>query len=167
MNRSQFSPGADANSDQSRLLLPVLGNFYRIAEPASYALLRLAFGIILVTHGLPKILGEGHGGMADPTASAVNFIQNRLYLPAPAMFGAFVTGLESVGGILLALGLATRLVAPMVGVEMAAICFILGPTWVWLERGIEYPLLMGFLALFISLRGGGRYSLDHLIGKEI
>ena len=93
--------------------------------------------------------------MADPTASAVNFIQNRLYLPAPAMFGAFVTGLESVGGILLALGLATRLVAPMVGIEMATICFILGPTWVWLERGIEYPLLMGFLALFIYLRGGG------------
>ena len=37
----------------------------------------------------------------------------------------------------------------------------------WLDRGIEYPLLMGFLALQISIRGGGRFSLDRLLGREI
>lgn len=167
MESSRFQSGSDAELGQPRLLFPELSKFYRAAEPACYALLRVSFGAILVTHGLPKILGGGHGGMSDPTASAVNFIQNRLNLPAPAVFGAFVTGLESVGGALLALGLATRLVAPMVAVEMAAVCFILGPTWVWLERGIEYPLLMGFVALFIALHGGGRFSLDHLVGREI
>lgn len=165
-----MTPDKDADSPgegEAVLLFPALGAFYRFAGALSYALLRCAFGIILVTHGLPKALGSGHGEMANPAASAVNFIQNGLYLPRALYFGYFVTALEVVGGILLALGFLTRLIAPMVAVEMAAICYVMGPTWAWLDRGIEYPLLMGFLALHISFRGGGRYSLDHLIGREL
>lgn len=150
-----------------RLVFPGLREFYNRAEPVSYALLRFVFGIILLTHGLPKALGTGHGQMADPAASAVNFIQNVLHLPAPLYFGYFVTALETVGGVFLALGLLTRLIAPMVAVEMAAICYVMGPTWVWIDRGIEYPLLMGFLALYLSFRGGDHYSLDRLIGREL
>jgi hypothetical protein len=31
---------------------------------------------------------------------------------------------------------------------------------------MEYALLMGLVALGIFLNGGGRYSLDRLIGRE-
>jgi len=31
---------------------------------------------------------------------------------------------------------------------------------VWVDRGIEFPFLMGALALYIAVRGGGRYSID-------
>jgi Flp pilus assembly pilin Flp len=31
---------------------------------------------------------------------------------------------------------------------------------------MEYALLMGIIALAILCRGGGRYSVDHYIGRE-
>jgi uncharacterized membrane protein YphA (DoxX/SURF4 family) len=32
---------------------------------------------------------------------------------------------------------------------------------------MEYALFMGIIALAILLRGGGRYSLDQYIGREL
>ena len=50
---------------------------------------------------------------------------------------------------------------------MAVISFaVLYPNWSWGKRGMEYALFMGIVALAILLRGGGRYSLDRLIGRE-
>ena len=149
------------------LLFPALRRFYEIANPVSYALLRLAFGLILLTHGLPKLLGESHGAMANPFASSVNFITTTLHFPAPVAFGYFVMLLETFGAVMLASGLFTRLIAPMVAVQMAMICLIHHPKWAWIDRGMEYPFLMGLVALHIAFRGGGRFSLDRLIGREL
>ncbi len=37
----------------------------------------------------------------------------------------------------------------------------------WLKAGYEYPLLWGIVALAIALRGGGPYSVDRKIGREL
>ena len=37
----------------------------------------------------------------------------------------------------------------------------------WMARGYEYVLMWGLVCFAISLRGGGRYSLDRLIGREL
>jgi len=37
----------------------------------------------------------------------------------------------------------------------------------WTEGGFEYPLFWGVVALFFVVCGGGRYSADALIGREI
>lgn len=152
---------------QAALVFPGLAGFYAVAQPLSYALLRVAFGLILLTHGLPKILGGGHGSMGNPLASATNFIDTKLHFPAPVLFGYFAALLESGGAIMLVLGLLTRIVAPMIAVEMAFICMIHYPVFAWIDRGMEYALLMGLVALCISFHGGGRFSLDRLIGKEV
>jgi len=74
---------------------------------------------------------------------------------------------EFFGGILLALGLFTRIVAAAFVIEMAVISFaVLYPNWSWGRRGMEYALFMGIVALAIFFRGGGRWSLDRLIGRE-
>ena len=75
--------------------------------------------------------------------------------------------LSMIGAIMLAAGLFTRLVAPMVAVQMAMICLIHYPKWAWIDRGMEYPFLMGLVALHMSFRGGGRFSADGLIGREL
>ncbi|MHC8289594.1 DoxX family protein [Pseudomonas sp. XS1P51] len=149
------------------LLIPALAPFYRLGEPVSYALLRATYGVIMVTHGLPKLLGQSHGSMADPMAASINLIQNVLHLPMPGLIGLLVALLEGVGGLLLVLGLGTRLLAAMMGIQMLTIASILGPTWPWIDRGIEYPVLMAFLSLYILFRGAGRYSLDHTLGREL
>jgi putative oxidoreductase len=55
----------------------------------------------------------------------------------------------------------------MVAVQMAMICLIHYPKWAWIDRGMEYPFLMGLVALHMSFRGGGRFSADRLIGREL
>ncbi|MFK0378510.1 DoxX family protein [Pandoraea sp. NPDC090278] len=129
-------------------------------EPALYALLRTAFGIVLFTHGLPKVLGASHGSMADPMAGSINLIQNVMGLPFAPQLAFLVMLLETVGAIMLTLGLFTRAVALLFVLEMVGISYALGPTWPWIDRGIEYPVLMALLAFYIVARGGGAYSLD-------
>jgi putative oxidoreductase len=75
--------------------------------------------------------------------------------------------LEFFGGILLTLGLLTRVVAAAFVIEMAVISFaVLWPNWSWGHRGMEYALFMGIVALAIFFRGGGRWSLDNAMRKE-
>ena len=129
-------------------------------EPLSYMLLRVAFGLMLMTHGIPKMLGRSHGSMADPMAGSVHLIGNVLHLPAAPLIGWFIALLEGVGGLMLALGLLTRLVAPLVVVQMLVISWLLAPTFPWIDRGFEYPLMLVFVVLLIAARGGGPVSLD-------
>ncbi|NMO16968.1 hypothetical protein HPC49_12220 [Pyxidicoccus fallax] len=42
-----------------------------------------------------------------------------------------------------------------------------GSTWSWIDRGIESPVMLGFLSLFLSFRGGGALSVDRAIGSEL
>ncbi len=37
----------------------------------------------------------------------------------------------------------------------------------WTEGGWEYPVLWAAIAGMFAIKGGGRYSLDRLIGREI
>lgn len=137
------------------------------AEPAFYALLRLAFGIVLFTHGLPKALGIPHGSMADPMAGSTRLIQDVMGLPFAPQLAFLVMLLETVGALMLALGLWARPVALLIVLQMAGICYALGPTWPWIDRGIEFPFLMGFLALYIAVRGSGRFALERRLGMRI
>ncbi|MBA1273319.1 DoxX family protein [Stutzerimonas azotifigens] len=129
-------------------------------EPLAYALLRVTYGLVMVTHGLPKLLGSAHGSMGDPMAASTRLIEQVLHLPFPSAFALMVALLEGIGGLMLAAGLATRVLAALMAIQMLAIVYILAPTWAWIDRGIEYPLLMLSLSLYIALRGPGFHSLD-------
>ncbi|TLX63149.1 DoxX family protein [Stutzerimonas nosocomialis] len=129
-------------------------------EAIAYALLRATYGAIMVTHGLPKLLGQAHGSMGDPMAASTRLIDEVLRLPFPGTFALMVALLEGLGGLMLAVGLATRVVAALMAIQMLAIVYILAPTWAWIDRGIEYPLLMLVLSLYLVLRGPGVHSLD-------
>lgn len=134
-------------------------------EPLGYLLLRIAFGLMLMTHGLPKLLGRSHGSMADPMAASVHLIGNVLHLPAAPLIAWLIALLEGVGGLMLVLGFLTRGVAPMVTVQMLVISWLLAPTFPWIDRGFEYPLMLAFMALFLGVRGSGPFSVDAWRGR--
>lgn len=136
------------------------------AEPLSYVLLRTGFGLMLMTHGLPKILGTSHGSMADPMSGSVNLIKNVLHLPAAPLIGWLIALLEGGGGLMLAAGLLTRWVAPLVVAQMLVICWLMAPKFAWIDRGFEYPLMLVLMALVIAVRGGGAYSLDAWLERK-
>ena len=151
----------------AQLVFARLAPLYTGGRTISYVLLRVAFGLTIVTHGLPKLTGSAHGSMADPLQGSTNLIENVLGLPFAPQLAIFVALLETFGGLAIAAGFATRLFAPMFVIQMAAICFALGPTYPWIDRGIEYPLILGFIAFLISMHGAVAWSIDGRIGREL
>lgn len=170
MKNAQLSQPLVTRGDvvrQERLLFPTMGTIYAKAEPLLYALLRCVFGVVMLTHGIPKALGTSHGSMANPMAGSIHLIQNVMGLPFAPQLAFLVMLLETIGALMLALGLFTRPVALIIFLQMLGISYALGPTWPWIDRGIEFPVLMGFLALYMAVRGSGRYSVDQKLPFSI
>lgn len=153
--------------NETRLFFPGLAPFYERAKPLAYTILRGAFGLTIVTHGIPKLMGSAHGSMADPMAGSIHLMANVLHLPLAPQLAMAVALLETFGGLAVAIGLGTRLFAPMLAIQMLVICLALGPTYPWIDRGFEYPLILGFVALLIAIHGGGVASVDRLVGREL
>jgi uncharacterized membrane protein YphA (DoxX/SURF4 family) len=65
-------------------------------------------------------------------------------------------------------GLLTRLAAGAIAIQMFVISFfILWPVWGWTQRGMEYAIFMMLIAVAIFIGGGGRYSMDRQLPKEL
>ena len=90
-------------------------------------------------------------------------------LGLPASFALLAGLIEFFGGLALALGLLTRPAAALVfGMMAVAVVQVhLANGFFWTNMGYEYPLMWGILALSFVVRGGGRYSMDAAIGREI
>lgn len=125
--------------------------------------LRAAFGPALAYHGWQKLDG-GAGNFANFLST-----QELLGVGFPRFVGYFVIALELVGGIMLTLGLLTRLVAAVVAVQFLMIPFVIKTQagLVGTERtGFEIDLFIAAAALTLLLLGPGRASLDRLLGLE-
>jgi putative oxidoreductase len=123
--------------------------------------LRLALGAIFIGHGAQKVFGSFNGpGWAKWTAMApaVPFTFMR---PTPLWLGAAAVS-ELLGGVLILLGLLTRVGAFLIMVTMLTAIRLLWPAF-FAPTGIELPiaLLGGALALLIG--GGGQASIDRMI----
>jgi putative oxidoreductase len=145
-------------SSEPRLLFPALGKFYQHAVPFSWLVIRFAVSWNLIVHGWPNIL--------SPTRMAPAFA--KMGFETAAFWAVAATMIEFVGGVALLIGLFTRFFAAAVAIEMFVIfCLYWGNGFSWLARGYEYVLLWGLVSFAIALRGGGPYSLDRVIGKEL
>jgi putative oxidoreductase len=142
-----------------RLLFPGLKPFYDRVEPLSWLLIRITAGLMLIPHGWPKL-------MMGITATANMALVKRGITPAEPLAVILIT-LETLGGLCIALGLFTRFWAAAVFIEMMVIAYHHLPKFGWTAPGYEYPLFWGLVMLAIALRGGGPYSLDRRIGKEL
>jgi len=68
---------------------------------------------------------------------------------------------ELIGGVLLMLGLFTRLAALLIAATMLYISFFVGNGKVWYED--QHPFLFVLLALLYFFTGAGKYSFDYLL----
>jgi putative oxidoreductase len=141
------------------LLVPGLRGFYDWAQPVSWLLIRLTAGLMLIPHGWPKL-------MAGIGPVAANALAKRGIGPAEPL-AVILIAIETLGGLCIALGLFTRFWATAAAIEMTVIVYHHLPKFGWTERGYEYPLMWGLVMLAIALRGGGPYSLDRKIGREL
>lgn len=144
---------------ESRLLIPALGGIYRTIAPVTEVMIRVCAGLSLAAHGFPKLFGA--------TAANVAFFEQAGF--HPALFWTILTGCtEFFGGLFLALGLLTRLVAaPVLVFLLVAVSFHSANGFYWSNLGFEYPLFWAIVVFHFLVRGGGRWSLDALIGREV
>jgi len=145
---------------QTKLLYPGLAGFYEKMGPIAYTLMRVVVGIMFVMH----VMGKFHNG---PDAVASYMGKNGLH---PGAFFAYAAmALESIGGSCLIIGLFTRFFAAALAIEMliALLVVHLPKGYAAGGGGYEYVLLIGVVCFAIAMRGGGPYSVDAKIGKEL
>lgn len=94
-----------------------------------------------------------------------------LGIPAPALNAYFISGLECFGGILLALGLGSRLLAALfIGDMLVAYITADRPALlsIFSDPGKFYnadPFTFLFAALIIFVFGPGRFALDYVVER--
>jgi putative oxidoreductase len=136
-------------------LLPGLTPIYTALEPFGYAIMRLAAGGIMATFGWRKLFGNGMARDVE--------LFHKLGLEPAVLLGYLTSGLEFFGGLMIAVGLLTRPVAAALLGELLVILIM-----VIVPRGTEYQLTVVWIGVFVLIlvRGGGRISIDRLIGRE-
>jgi putative oxidoreductase len=140
-------------------------------------LLRLGVGAGLMTHGYPKLFG-GPGKTPHPALTKLvggNFPASverggiaafrggleRMGVPLPQQAALAAAMTEFGGGLALALGLKTRLVAPVVLFNMlVAIRKAHWKAGFHGQGGYEMAFLFSLAAATLALTGPGAYSLD-------
>jgi putative oxidoreductase len=71
---------------------------------------------------------------------------------------------ELAGGLLLSVGLWTRVASLLIAVTMFYISFFVGTGKIWYED--QHPFMFVLLALVFFFIGPGKYSLDHLLTSK-
>ena len=151
---------AAMNGGAKRLVFPALAGFYAGFEPIAYTILRVAIGAILFVHGWGKFI-SGHAGVTG--------MFGRIGLPEPGPLAYAAMFLETIGALCVLVGLFTRFFAAALAIEMlvAMLAVHLAKGFGVGGGGYEYVLLLGIVMFAIAIRGGGPYSADAKIGREL
>jgi len=126
--------------------------------------LRLTLAVIFIAHGSQKVFGAFSGpGLRGFTSFPAPFPTMR---PAWLWMGAAAFA-EFTGGILVMLGLFTRLGAFLIAcVMLTAIIGVHWPNFFANNRGFEYPMALLGMSLALLIAGGGQASVDKLISRR-
>ena len=127
-----------------------------LAKQVSFLLLRVVTGLLFMQAGGMKIF-DWFGGIPAEFGGH------------PAVLSQTWIGsvLEFYGGLAILLGLLTRPVAFVLSGEMAVAYFQFhqpNGTWPIQNKG-EPAVLFCFIFLFLAAHGGGKWSLDAMIGR--
>lgn len=120
----------------------------------AWALLRITVGVLFIMHGYPKLVaGTGKWDWLGQQMALVGIDS------WPRIWGFLAVVAELLGGILLAIGLFTRISALLLlGTMVIALVYLIksGQSY----DTISHPLKLIFVFLAFAIAGGGRYSID-------
>src|SRR5438270_13224596 len=121
-------------------------------QPLALFVMRLALGAVMLVHGYHKVFGGLHRHVEMVT---------HLGLPAWSAYLSAYT--EFLGGLLILLGLFTRIAALGICTDLSVAILkvhlhngLMGP------GGYEFPLAVAALAFGLIFFGGGSIAIDHV-----
>ena len=123
------------------------------AQASAIGIARMILGVFLIIHGI-EIFDEGLMGEYAKWDSFKNY-------PSPAVAVYIGKGCELLAGILLLLGLFTRLACLVVMANFLFITFFVGHGKFWYED--QHPFMFVLVAAIIFFTGPGKWSIDHLL----
>lgn len=138
----------DVNASAAEAFMnAVIGRF----SPQIFAIFRIMTGLMFAMHGSQKLFGWPPSGQARGGP-----------LPPLMMAGGLI---ELVGGLLIAVGLATGFAAFICSGEMAVAFFMahFPQNWNPLVNKGELAVAYCFAFLYIAAHGGGIWSLDNAL----
>jgi putative oxidoreductase len=119
--------------------------------------MRLVVGIIMVAHGYTKII---------PSGALYTFSHAVVHMHLPVWLGYVAAFTEFFGGMLLIVGLLTRVAAFMTAIDMAVAIIkvhlhagLMGP------NSFALPLSLFAMSLMLVFTGCGWLGLDDFVGK--
>ena len=123
------------------------------------ALIRIAIGISVFSHGAQKVLGWWGGGGIDGTYA---FMTGQLQIPGVlaymVIFGEFLAGLGLITGTLGRIAAAGNIM-----IQTGALLLVhIHIGW----KMEEYSLLALSMCLAILIRGSGAWSIDRLLMRD-
>ena len=146
---------------ESKLLYPGLASFYASWRDIADTAVRVVVGYNLFMHGWVKLTVMGAAGVAG-------FMAKSGLHPGLAFAWAAIF-LETIGALCIIFGLFTRFFAAALAIEMLIGMFAVhwAHGFSYAKGGYEYILLIGIVCFAVAIRGGGPYSIDRAIGKEL
>ena len=115
--------------------------------------MRTAIGVIFIIHGFGKFGNPGFGGWISS-------------MGIPAEMQIPIALAEFIPGILLIIGVLTRISASLISIVMlGAIFLVKGASSLTGERGYELDLILLAICLVVIVAGPGRASLSYVLKK--
>nr|AIE92779.1 DoxX family protein [uncultured marine thaumarchaeote AD1000_26_G12] len=115
--------------------------------------MRLAVGVIFIVHGFSKFGNPGFGGWISS-------------MGIPAEMQIPIALAEFIPGILLLVGVLTRISASLISIVMlGAIFLVKGASSLTGEHGYELDLILLASCLVVIVAGPGRVSLSYALKK--
>jgi len=132
----------------------------------SLLILRVVLGIVLMAHGLQKAFGWFNGFGWNNT---INYFTGTVGIPA--LLGAFVILIETLGALFLILGFAGRINAALMGIVIIGAMVVdhvkngFYMNWFGIQKGegFEFDLLFIAISIALILKGSGSFSVDRLL----
>lgn len=138
---------------------------FKTDDNLASTVLRVTLGLVILLHGIGKLGGGFETFMGYLTD----------YLNLPAILGYVIILIETLGSVLLVLGIATRINAGvMFGLFVGMILVVhlqFGFMMNWFgqmeagQEGYEYHILVLAMCGALVVLGGGRFSIDKTISK--
>jgi putative oxidoreductase len=121
---------------------------------AGTIILRVVAGLIIFRYGLEIFSQDKMAGYSSWLAD--------LGFPSPRLMATVGKVIELAGGLLMAIGLFTRLAAVPLIITMSVICFVMGePEFL----AADASLLLMLIYLHFLFTGPGKLSLDYILFK--
>ena len=125
------------------------------------AILRVGLGIIMMIHGIPKIMGG-----VPKWQWLGNTMNNFGIYFWPIAWGLLAASVETFGGFAFAIGLGTRFIALLLSLQMlVALVYHLSKGDDFTTYSHALSLLIVFIG-FVAI-GGGYYSVDSYLRKNL